>query len=219
MPISNASSSPGKQIRQQRAQQTYDALVRTGFRLLDRKEFESITVAELAREAGYSVGAFYARFHSKDEFLDALVVQHMQYRTRARNRVLAKSKPDTLIGNIISELVTYYWRRRRFWRAALLRGMRDSEFWRPLRDQGMATANAVIAKFSEAAGRELTDEEQRNVRFALHMALGAINNSIVNRPGPILFLGRTRFIENLTRAFRLISNFDELTRNRRQRAC
>ncbi len=62
----------GRKIRQKRSQKTYDALIATSFKLLEQREFDEISVAELAQKAeGYSVGAFYARFHSKDELFDA----------------------------------------------------------------------------------------------------------------------------------------------------
>lgn len=200
----------GRRIRQQRSRKTHAALIATGFRLLDKHEFESITVADLAREAGYSVGAFYSRFRSKDEFLDALVAQHLEQRTRARARVLATSTPDSLIENLVRDLVGYYWKRRLFWRAALQRGMRDPSFWKHLEEQGQQTAAAVVAKFSEIARRKLTEAEVMDVKFAYHFVLGAVNNSIVNRPGPALFLDRERFIRNLVRTFRLVSNYDSL---------
>jgi AcrR family transcriptional regulator len=59
-------TSPELRIRQKRGQVTYDALIDTAFALLADKEFDEISVAELAQTAGYSVGAFYARFRSKD---------------------------------------------------------------------------------------------------------------------------------------------------------
>ena len=201
---------PGRRIRQERGRKTRDALIATGFRLLKEHEFEFITVADLAREAGYSVGAFYSRFRSKGEFLDALVAQHLEQRTRARDRTLATSTPDTLIENLVRDLVGYYWKRRLFWRATLQRGMRTPSFWKPLEDQGQQTAAAVVAKFSEIARRKLTEAEVMDVRFAYHITLGAVNNWIVNRPGPLLFLDRERFIENLVRTFRLVSNYDSL---------
>lgn len=198
---------PGRRIRQQRGRETYDALIATAFKLLSRHEFDAITVAELARQAGYSVGAFYARFHSKDELLQALIVRHIEHRRRARERLLSRSTRDDLIRDVIGELVAYYWRRRQFWRAVLIRGMHDRAFWQPIRDHGNEAASALIDRIGVFAGRELTPAERTDVRFALHLALGAINNSIVNRPGPILFLGRTVFIDNLTRAFVLVSNY------------
>jgi AcrR family transcriptional regulator len=201
------SRKPGRQIRQKRGLKTYDALVAAGFELLERKDFDDITVAELARHAGYSVGAFYARFHSKDEYLDALLARHFEHRLLARGRMIEKSTRESLPRDVVKELVTYYWSRRQFWRAALLRAMRDQVFWKPLRDHGNVAANTVVAEVAKKAGRELTKTEKTNVRFAFECVLGTINNSIVNRPGPILYLGQVRFIDNLTRAFRLVSDY------------
>ena len=50
----------GLGIKQSRSKKTYDALIKTAFRLLKKRDFDSITVAELSKSAGYSVGAFYA---------------------------------------------------------------------------------------------------------------------------------------------------------------
>jgi len=47
------------------------------------------------------------------------------------------------------------------------------------------------------------------VRFAVQVTLGTVNNAIINRPGPI-FLGHALFVENLIRAFRVVSCYDEL---------
>ena len=63
---------PELRIRQKRGRVTYDALIDTAFTLLEQKEFDEISIAELAQKAGYSVGAFYARFHSKNELFDAM---------------------------------------------------------------------------------------------------------------------------------------------------
>ena len=199
----------GRRIKQKRSQKTYDALIATTFKLLEQREFDDIPIAELAQKAGYSVGAFYARFRSKDELFDALVAQHMDDRTAARVRILATAPDATLIGELIEELVGDYWSRRRFWRAALIRSIRDPGFWEPIRKHGHAFSALLGERMSARAGRKLTDAEQANVSFAVQLALGTINNTIINRPGPI-FMDQALFVENLSRAFRLVSGYDEL---------
>lgn len=195
-------------IRQKRSQKTYDALIATTFKLLEQREFDEISIAELAQKAGYSVGAFYARFHSKDELFDALVAQHMQDRTNARERIFGSASAETLIGELMEELIGYYWARRRFWRAALIRSIRDPDFWEPIRKHGHEFAASMIARITARAERMLTEAEETNVRFAMQLALGTINNTIINRPGPI-FMGQALFVENLGRAFRLVSGYDD----------
>jgi AcrR family transcriptional regulator len=171
-------------IRQKRSQITYDALIDTCFELLREKEFDEISIAELAQEAGYSVGAFYARFKSKDELFDAMVRQHVENRREVRRRQFATAGDDELLHELLDETVHYYWGRRRFWRA-------------------------LLARFAARAGRALTGAQQVNVRFAVQLAFGLINNTILNRPGPF-FLEQNLFVENLVRAFKLVSGYDDL---------
>lgn len=209
MSSANVSVAPGRKIRQKRSQKTYDALVSTTFKLLEQREFDEISIAELAQEAGYSVGAFYARFRSKDELFDALVVRHLQDRTKTRARLFATVPDANLIDELIEDTVRYYWGRRRFWRAALFRSIRDPSFWEPIRTHGHEFSAALIVRMTSRLQRPLTEAEERNVRFAAQLALGTINNTIINRPGPI-FMEQAAFVENLSRAFRLVSGYDDL---------
>jgi AcrR family transcriptional regulator len=208
--MSQAGATPGSErIKQKRSRKTYDALVATAFKLLARREFESITIAELAQAAGYSVGAFYARFKSKDEFFDALVAHHLAERTRMRTHLFATLPDDEWIAGLIADSVSYYWKRRRFWRAALVRSIHDPDFWQPLREHGHGFAALFIERIERQAQRKLTEREEMNVRFAIQLTLGLINNTILNRPGPI-FMDEAVFVENLVRAFRLVSGYDEI---------
>jgi AcrR family transcriptional regulator len=199
----------GRKIKQKRSRKTYDALIATGFRLLEQREFEALTIAELARSAGYSVGAFYSRFHSKDEFLEALIARHLEGRSSTREGLIAATSTADLVNVLIDDLVTYYWKRRRFWRAALVRSMRDQAFWEPIRKHGHELADSLIARIQADAGRTLSATERMNVRFAFQIALGTINNTLINRPGPT-FMGQAAFVDNLARAFRLTSDYDRL---------
>jgi AcrR family transcriptional regulator len=209
--VTDGSVASGRKIRQKRSQKTYDALISTAFKMLEQREFDEISIAELAKRAGYSVGAFYARFRSKDELFDAMVERHIQERLDARAGMFESLPDDRLIGALIEELVSSYWSRRKFWRAALIRSVRDPDFWEPIRKLGHKFGASLLEKMSSRAGRPLTETEETNIRFAVQLALGTINNAIINRPGP-LFMGQALFVENLTRAFRLVSGYDEFAR-------
>ncbi len=197
-------------IRQKRGQVTYDALIDTAFALLENKEFDEISIAELAQKAGYSVGAFYARFRSKDELFDALLTRHVADRRKTRSAQFAEACDETLIHDLLEETVRYYWERRRFWCAALIRSIRDPKLWTPVRKLSHEFADALIARIAARAGRALAAEEQANIRFAVQVAFGTINNTILNRPGPF-FMNQALFVDNLARAFRLISGYDGFT--------
>jgi AcrR family transcriptional regulator len=202
-------SSSSRRIRQKRSRKTYDALIATAFELLEQREFDEISIAELSQKAGYSVGAFYARFNSKDELFDAMLEQHIDNRRRTRAHQFATASDSALIRVVLEDTIQYYWARRRFWRAALFRSIRDEDFWAPIRKLSHELGDALVARISALAQRTLTEEEETNVRFAVQVTLGTVNNAIINRPGPI-FLGHKLFVENLIRAFRVVSGYDEL---------
>jgi AcrR family transcriptional regulator len=92
---------PGIAIKQERGRKTYQALIAAGFKLLEKREFESITIVDVSRVAGYSVGAFYARFKSKDEFFEAMIAHHIQERRASRIKLLESAPRDDLVPRLI----------------------------------------------------------------------------------------------------------------------
>jgi AcrR family transcriptional regulator len=203
----------GLAIKQERGQVTYDRLISTGFHMLEERELQDISIAELTKEAGYSVGAFYSRFRSKDEFFDALIAKHLETRTAAQVYLFATLPTETLVSEMVHNMLSYYWDRRKFWRAVLIRSAKDTlnDFWEPIRHHGQALRERFVNRLKKDIGRELTAEEEANIMIAFLMLLGTINSTIINQHGPIQ-LGHKLFIEELTRAFRLISGYDSIVK-------
>ncbi len=57
---------------QTRSRQTYDRILDAAAALLEEKSFEAMTIQDIVRRAGCSVGAFYGRLKDKDALLHAL---------------------------------------------------------------------------------------------------------------------------------------------------
>lgn len=199
----------GLAIKQERGKVTYDALIDTGFQMLEQRDLQDISIADLAKEAGYSVGAFYARFRSKDEFFEALLARHLHIRTEAQQQMFAGLPLESLVADMVSNVVNYYWEHRKFWCAVLVRSHRDQEFWETICIHGYEFARRFIGRMEMETGRELNEREKTSVTFAFQTMLCTINCTIINHPGP-QSSGQENFVEELTRAFRLIAGFDEL---------
>jgi AcrR family transcriptional regulator len=58
--------------KQNRSQQTRTKILDAAALILETKNFEELTIAEVVKQAGTSVGAFYGRFNDKDGLLEAL---------------------------------------------------------------------------------------------------------------------------------------------------
>ena len=91
----------------------------------------------------------------------------------------------------------------------LVRSVRDAAFWEPIRKHGHEFTGRFLERLYKETGRKLTKEEEANVYFAFQIILGMINSTLINQHGPI-FMGQKLFIQELTRAFRLISDFDNI---------
>jgi AcrR family transcriptional regulator len=199
----------GLAIKQERSQLTYDRLISTGFKMLEEQDLQDISIADLTRTAGYSVGAFYSRFRSKDEFFDALIAKHIDTRTRTQIQLFATLPTASLIHGLINNVVSYYWDHRKFWRAVLVRSVRDANFWEPIRLHGHEFKARFITRINREIDHQLTEAEEANIAFAFQVMLGTINSTIINQHGPI-FMGQQLFTEELMRAFELISDFNNL---------
>ena len=166
----------------------------------------SISIAELTKASGYSVGAFYARFKSKDEFLNALVEHHLNSRRATHAYLYSTYTGDELIDKLIEDVVTYILKNRGFWQTCLMHSVHDPNFWEPMRQLGYEAANDIIGCFSKEINRELTEQEKLNIRFGFQIMFGTINNTIINHPGPVEIMDAL-FIEKLTCAFKLVSGY------------
>lgn len=199
----------GLAIKQERGRITYDALIEAGFKLLEERDLQDISIAELAKEAGYSVGAFYARFRSKDEFFSALVHRHLDIRTQVQVQIFSTLPLPTLLPGMMHNIVNYYWEHRKFWRAVLMRSVRDPDSYLPMRAHRQEATERFINRVELEATRLLDTTERANIAFAFQVILGTIDSTIINEPGPVP-MNQAQFIDGLTRTFALVSNFDRL---------
>jgi AcrR family transcriptional regulator len=76
--------------KQARSEETLERLLDAAERLISAKGLAHVSIASLAREAGSSVGGFYARFKDKDELLRAL---HEREQQRFRTAIAQVSDP------------------------------------------------------------------------------------------------------------------------------
>ena len=196
-------------IKQRRSRVTFEALIEAGFRLLEERDLDSISVAQIAEEAGYSVGAFYARFSGKEEFHATLVERYTTERHKNIAALFSTTSDEDILPTYFDSMVERIWRNRFFWRASIIRSMPDPSFWEPFR-QGSNEMGLKLARSAERhAGRPLDAEEVMRIRFALQLVNGLINSAIMNRPGPVMIEDQD-LPRRLEQAFRDVSHWDSL---------
>ncbi len=201
-----------RKIKQKRGQKTYDSLMSTGFKLLEKNDLERISVAELAQKSGYSVGAFYARFESKDQFFNALIQEHLRIRTESLIHLYETAAIDTLVDNLMKNLASYYAEHREFWRTVLLKRIRDPEFWDPFTGHFFNSAQLFVDRVSRENNRSLSEDETRNIYFAFQAILGLVSRNLYTNFTPKVVDQKT-FVNQLVRTFKLVSDYDNIIKS------
>ena len=69
---------PAQSKKQQKSEHTRAQLLRAAEKIFTRDGFEAAKLEEIAAAAGYTRGAFYANFESKEDLFVAMVEEHVQ---------------------------------------------------------------------------------------------------------------------------------------------
>ena len=188
---------------QDRSRKTAERFLDAAFKLLESKTFDELSVADLAREAGRSVGAFYQRFGSKEDFLAVLLVTYFETREAEFLRMLAEAKDDGLIETVLSDNFASLMRNRNVWHAALRKSAQAPGFWSQFHRYVQRRPQMMAARIGELRGETLSDEEVLRLGVGLQVFNSVINNQMMNTPGP-LTLGSPDFLPQLLRIFRAV---------------
>jgi AcrR family transcriptional regulator len=194
-------------VKQTRAQKTRDRLLAAGFKLLRRKHFDELAVADIARAAGCAVGSFYLRFADKDQYFLAIAEMRRAQSRGQLERCYQDATLDDIVERAVGRDLEFVLEHPNLWRAALRKGTTDPEFWREFRELGRESVARFIESYAALLGRALGAEEVERVRFAFQMMRGTLNNTLMNQPGP-LQLEDSAFRRQIERAFRLVSGIE-----------
>src|SRR6185369_13401332 len=100
-------ASPGKdELRpplQQRSADAHRRMVRAGLRLLELRDIDQISIRDIVSEADTSVGSFYHRFGTKEQFFNHLIDDMIVRREEAAMREIADHRvPITSTAEVLA---------------------------------------------------------------------------------------------------------------------
>lgn len=105
---------PVRQPLQARSRDTLERVLRATARLLESNSYRNVSITDIAREAGSSVGAVYGRFENKRALLaqlDARAASEVRrYHKEAANRPVRST--EHVVSDLVDFLVGFYRRHR-----------------------------------------------------------------------------------------------------------
>lgn len=193
--------------RQSRSLKTQESFIDAGRAIMREQPWETIAVTDIAKRAKRSVGAFYQRFGSKEDYLSVLL--HRWLETAYADPVfeLEWESADALIDAFLTDAFTRIRTNRFLWRAALQRALNDPESWEPFRELATFRRDRLADRLGDLRGRPLSTEENQRVAFALQVFNSVINNALLNNPGP-LRIEDPDFLPIMHGLFRIVSGLD-----------
>ncbi len=171
---------------QDRSRATARRIIDAAIELLHQKTYAELSVAELSRTAGRSVGVFYQRFGSKDEFLEVLLSAFFEKSMAWRSSFDCEGSAQDLYCGFLRKGFDTLMDNRNLWHAALARSAVEPKFWDvwgPLRSKIAAITRASI---ETRLGREFAPDEVHRLALAAQVFNSVINNQIINSPGPLM---------------------------------
>ncbi|MBT2185781.1 TetR/AcrR family transcriptional regulator [Sphingobium nicotianae] len=195
------------QPKQSRSLQTQQSLIDAGWAILRDTPWEAVSVAMIARQAGRSVGIFYQRFGSKDEFLTVLIKLWLAAGHARLEVARPASTPLAVIDHNLESLYERIRSHRYFWRAALQRAMDDPQSWEPFRQLLAAIRQKFAEELGASRARPLDSSERHRLDLAVQVFNSVLNNALLNDPGP-LRIDQAAFLPTLKRIFLTVAALD-----------
>jgi len=173
------------QPQQSRSVQTQQSLVDAGRAILQEMPWEAVSIALIAKRAGRSVGVFYQRFGSKEDFLTLLLKHWLDDGYAQLERQMPGDTPLEMIDTYLMDVFNRIRTNRYLWRAALQRAMDDPASWEPFRHFAAARREQFASQLGERRGRPVDEAERGRLDLATQVFNSVINNALLNDPGPL----------------------------------
>ena len=169
---------PSKQLRSEQAR---ERLLETGTRLLAAGGFDAVSIAQIATEAGCSVGAFYQRFQNKQAYFEFLLDRVIDaVRQDAEQALTPAAVAELSLADTVALCVSHHTQVIRsnegLIRAALAYSLHGSNDWQPIGTVG----GWLIAHYSELILSKCRGRDKALARQQLLVGLNIISGYLAN---------------------------------------
>jgi AcrR family transcriptional regulator len=174
---------PARAVRQERSRLTLQRILVAAERLLETREFDALSMADLAREAGCAVGTLYGRLPNKDSLLVCLHERYVATGLTASAGVFQacgdaglEVRARALCGLVVEFLAT---------RRGVTRAVTTHLFSRPgddphgFRESATESFKQAAAFLAEKVDTRLHPDPQESAEFALLAAFDVAQSRIV----------------------------------------
>jgi len=161
---------------QQRSAAAHRRMVQAGLRLLELRDIDQISIRDIVSEAGTSVGSFYHRFGTKEQFFNHLIDDMIARREEAAmGEVADQSVSIASTAEVLARGAMKNFRRH----AGLLRSavkwhIGGDRCWERINRMALRIIDEYQRRLSESLGRPLDARERERINFAFEWLYGLL---------------------------------------------
>jgi AcrR family transcriptional regulator len=172
--------------------------------MLRERSLDELSIEDLCKRVGVTIGAFYGRFESKDAFFSALMSLAVRKALAAlRAAVADEDIPGTGLEQacrtIVEVAVDVVRRNVGVVRAASQYESIYPERWGTVRATGSAMVDLATPLLLARMGRGRTAAKMRSIGFAFQMMFGTLCNAVLHKP-KLVALDETEMVDRLALA-------------------
>ena len=190
--------------QQRRSQETTVALLEAAAVMLRERSLDELSIEDLCKRVGVTIGAFYGRFESKDAFFSALMSLAAR---KALAAVRAAVADEDNLGTVLEEAcrrvveiaVDVVRRNVGVVRAASQYESIYPERWGTIRTTGSAMVDLAKPLLLARMGRGRVAAKERSIGFAFQMMFGTLINAVLHKP-KLVSLDEPEMIDRLVLA-------------------
>jgi AcrR family transcriptional regulator len=172
--------------KQARSRATRDRLLAAGRQLLDRDAFEATSIADIAGNAGCSVGAFYHRFADKEAFFIVLletvladVVADAERSTMDES--FSEGSIEATLANCVAYWVQLFRHHQGLIRTVMKKTLHAEDTWTPVRQMGQAALEPFIALLAAKCGKSDSRSFHYRALAGFQIVSGVMLNATLHR--------------------------------------
>ncbi len=178
-----------KPAHQKRSRDLVAKLLTGGLELLKTHDFDTLSIERLCAHTDVTIGSFYARFDSKDAFVQAMqrlaVEQARDWSKRVHG---AGQVPNDSLAHLLAwfvkGIVHWYRMHEGLVRASLRRSASDPAAWTPIRELGQMQLDLMLPRIRAVHGGKPNAARDSAIQFAFQVMNGTLNNMVMINPGP-----------------------------------
>jgi AcrR family transcriptional regulator len=190
--------------QQRRSQETTVALLEAAAAMLRERSLDELSIEDLCKRVGVTIGAFYGRFESKDAFFSALMSLAVKRAIAAVHAAVADADNletglEAACRRVVEVAVDVVRRNVGVVRAAAQYESVYPERWGTVRTTGTAMVDLATPLLLARMGRGRTAAKTRSIGFAFQMMFGTLCNAVLHKP-KLVALDATEMVDRLALA-------------------